>query len=128
MNLPKITKEDSCLYLTQDLCGMSTYEKCKEIVKFCDKETKLFEKEIDKAIIDIFERNGINIPNTSKSVLKQAFALLNDSGKDIVVNDIYATTIDLYSSDLIQQTKLFTIWLEDDIYLQCGVEVKEVEI
>ena len=62
MNLPKIERDDDCLYLVQDISGMEIYDKSKAIVNFCDKETKLFEKEIDKAIIDIFQANGINIP------------------------------------------------------------------
>ena len=125
MNLPKITKDNECLYLTQDISGMGLYEKSKAIVNFCDKETKLFEKEIDRAILDIFERNGINIPNTQKSVLKLAFELLKAKGKDIEVKDSYREQVDLYNSRLIRETKLFTIWLEDDKYLQCGVMVKE---
>lgn len=128
MNLPKIYKEENCIYLTQDLSNMGTYDKAKAIVRFCDKETKLFEKEIDKAILDIFERNGINIPNTQKSVLKQAFSTLKHKGKDIEVKDIYSKINDLYNSELVKQTKYFSIWLEDNDYLQCGVLIKEKEI
>ena len=128
MSLPRITRHENCLYLTQDIVGMSTYERAKAIVSFCDKETKNFEKEIDKVILDIFEKNGVNIPNTDKSVLKKAFAYLKANNKDIKVNDIYESITDLYNAELIKQTKLFTIWLEDDRYLQCGVEVEEKDI
>ena len=125
MNLPTIHKDGNCLYLTQDLSGMTLYEKSKAIVNFCDKETKAFEREIDRSILEVFERYGINIVSTDKSVLKQAFDLLKSNGIDIEVDDIYISLIDLYNSDLVKQTKLFTIWLEDDTYLQCGVEIKE---
>ena len=128
MSYAKVCKDSNCLYLTQDLSGLGTYDRAKAIISFCDKETKLFEKEIDKAILEIFERNGINVPNTDKSVLKLAFDLLKAKGKKIQVSDIYAKATDLYNSQLIKQTKQFTIWLEDDTYLQVGVEVKESKL
>ena len=87
--MTKIIKSDDCLYLVDDLWGMDTYDKSKAIVNFCDKETKRFEKEIDVAIIDIFERNGINIPNTEKSVLKKAFAMLKEKNKTIRILRYY---------------------------------------
>ena len=124
--MTKITKDNNCLYLTQDLSGLGTYDKAKAIVNFCDKETKLFEKEIDRAIIEIFERNGIQIPNTDKSVLKLAFDLLKAKGIKIDVVDNYKNSVDLYNSELIKQTKLFSVWLEDETYLQVGVEIKEI--
>ena len=127
MKLPTITREDSCLYLTQDLTDMGIYDKAKAIVNFCTKETKIFEKEVDRVVLEIFERNGINIPNTDKSVLKLAFDLLKSKGRDIVVKDIYADKVDLYNSELVKETKLFTIWLEDDTTIQCGVMVEEKE-
>ena len=127
MKLATIYKDENCLYLTQDLSGMGTYDRAKAIVNFCDKETKLFEKEIDRAILEIFERNGINIPNTDKSVLKLAFDLLKSKGKDIMIINLYATNLkSIYQSQLVKETKLFTIWLEDNRYLQCGVEIKEI--
>lgn len=126
--MTKITKDNNCLYLTQDLSGLGTYDKAKAIVNFCDKETKLFEKEIDRAILEIFERNGIKIPNTDKSVLKLAFDLLNAKGIKIDVVDNYKNYTDLYNSELIKQTKLFSIWLEDNTYLQVGVEIKEIKL
>ena len=128
MKLPTITREDNCLYLTQDISELGTYDRAKAIVSFCDKETKNFEKEIDKVLLDIFEKNGVNIPNTDKSVLKKAFAYLKANNKTIDITDIYKDTTDLYNSELIKQTKLFTIWLEDDRYLQCGVKVEEKDI
>ena len=69
MSLPKICRDENCLYLIQDISGLDTYEKAKAIVNFCDKETKRFEKEIDTAILDIFEKNGINIPSYSPTLL-----------------------------------------------------------
>jgi len=132
MNLPKIYRDENCLYLIQDVSGMGTYDKAKAIVNFCDKETKLFEKEIDKAILEIFERNGINIPSTDKSVLKKAFELLKGNGKTITITDLFKNS-QTNSCELIKETKNhFVVMLETEYIcgikkeiLQCGVEVKE---
>ena len=125
MNLPKIEVDGNCLYLIQDLWGMDTYQRAKALVDFCDKETKMFEKRIDRAIIDIFERNGINIVSTNKSVLKKALDTLKSKGKDIEVVDLLENTRD-YNIEHITNTKNhFTIMLEDRRYLQCGVCVME---
>ena len=124
-NMTKIIKSDDCLYLIDDLWGMDTYDRSKAIVNFCDKETKRFEKEIDMAIIDIFERNGINIPNTEKSVLKKAFAMLKEKKRTIDIVDLLEDVRD-YNVETIRETKNhFTVVLEDKRYLQCGVQVVE---
>ena len=126
MNLPKIEIDGNCLYLIQDLWGLDTYQKAKALVDFCDKETKKFEREIDRAIIDIFERNGINIVSTNKSVLKKALDTLNGKGKTIEIEDILKGVEDSYNVEFITNTKNhFTIMLEDKRYLQCGVCVME---
>ena len=129
MNLPKIYKEDNCLYLTQDLSGMNLYDKSKAIVNFCDKETRLFEKEIDKAILDIFEKSGIQIPNTDKKVLKLAFDLLKAKGTEIEIKDLYKYNGEIIDTDhyyIVKKTKNgFTVMLEDEIMIQCGVMIKE---
>lgn len=132
MKLPEIYKEDNCLYLTQDLSGMGVYDKAKAIVSFCDKETKLFEKEIDRAILEIFDRNGINVPSTDKSVLKLAFELLKSKGKGIEIIDLYKYSgeyIDEEHYCIVKQTRNhFTVMLEDDHLIQCGVEIKEKKL
>lgn len=129
MNLPKIERDDDCLYLVQDISGMEIYDKSKAIVNFCDKETKLFEKEIDKAIIDIFQANGINIPNTEKSVLKQAFDMLKGKGTDIEVEDTLKDYQNVDGLEFVKFTKgKFVVALEDKKYLQCCVRVKEIKI
>ena len=135
MNLPKIYKDENCLYLIQDVSEMGTYDKAKAIVNFCDKETKLFEKEIDKVILEIFERNGINIPNTDKSVLKKAFEWLKENGKTISISDLFKNS-QTDSCELIKETKNhFVVMLETEYVcgckkeiLQCGVEVKEIKL
>ena len=129
MKLATITKDNECLYLTQEIDTNNIYEKAKIIVKFCDKETKLFEKEIDRAILEIFERNGINIPNTSKSVLKLAFDLLKSKKKDIEIKNLFTQT---YMGCVeVRQTDLFGIYLESDNgkdILQAGVSIREIDL
>lgn len=128
MNLPMITKDSNCIYLTQDLWGMDLYERSKAIVDFCNKETKLFEKEIDKLLLDIFERNGINVCSTDKSVLKQAFDTLKANGKTIRINDLFKN-VPLYDTELIKETKNhFVVVLESKRFLQCGVHIQEIKL
>lgn len=130
----KIVNDENCYYLIQDISGLGIYDKAKAIVDFCDKETKKFEDTIDRAIMDIFDRNGINIPNTTKSVLNRAFQWLNIKGKDISIKDIYKNTQENEDYVKIVETKnhfsvmLETTWISGckvEI-LQCGVEVKEI--
>lgn len=125
MNLPTIEREDDCIYMLQDTGGLNGYEKAKAIVNFCDKEIKQFEKEIDRAILEILERNGINVPSTNKSVLKLAFDLLKAKGKDIAIGN---TNPFMYHCTKIKEDKLFTIYLEDDRYLQVSVRVREIDL
>ena len=126
---PKITREDNCIYLTQDIGGMNIYDRAKAIVNFVERETKELEKEIDNAILDIFEDNHIFIQSKRKSVLKKAFDTLNQIyHKDIKVRDLYKDKKDIYKTELIKTTDLFTIWLEDDTTLQVGIEIYVVEI
>lgn len=129
MNLPRIEKDDNCVYMIQDISGATEYERAKAIVNFCDKETKLFEKAIDQEISRVFERNGINVPSTDKSVLKLAFGVLKSKGKTIEVED---TLKDYYKDEKLEFVKTtkgkFTIVLEDKRYLQCCVSVEERKI
>lgn len=125
MGLPRIVKEDNCLYLIQDIGGLDTYDRAKAIVNFCDKETKRFEREIDRAITDIFERNGINIATTAKSVLKSAFATLNAKGKTIEIVDLLKDS----ECELITITKNhFNVMLEMTYISGCVKETLEVGV
>lgn len=131
MSLPKITRENNSLYLTQDISGYGEYDRAKAIVNFCDKETKLFEKEIDRVISEILEQNRINIPNTDKKVLKLAFDLLKAKGKDIEIVDLYDYGEEQPNSieyKVIKKTRNhLTVVLEENT-LQLGVEIKEIKL
>lgn len=125
MNLAKIERDNDCVYMLQDISGLQGYDRAKAIVNFCDKETKIFEREIDRAILDIFQRNGINVPSTDKSVLKLAFDRLKSKGKDIRVEN---NTENLYKCEKIKVCKLFSVYLEDDKYLQVAIRIKEIDL
>lgn len=126
MNLPTIECEDGVVWMLQDIGGVNEYERAKAIVNFCDKESKLFEKAIDREIITIFQQNGIEIPNTDKSVLKQAFDLLKTKGKSIEVEDMLKEYEKVIGLEFVKLTKgKFIVALEDKQYLQCCVSVKE---
>ena len=125
MNLPKIERDNDCIYMLQDISGLTGYERAKAIVNFCDKETKVFEKEIDRAILDIFDRNGIKVSSTKKSALKLAFDRLKAKRKSIKVENITDT---MYQCEKIQETKLFVVYLEDNDYLEVATRVKEIDL
>ena len=129
MDLPRIEKENECIYMLQDIGDSNEYDRAKAIINFCDKETKLFEKVIDQEILRVFERNGVNVPSTDKSVLKQAFGILNSKGITIETSDALEHYWKDNSLELVKTTKgKFNIVLEDKRYLQCCVRVIEKEI
>ena len=135
MSLPKICRDIDCLYLIQDISGLTTYEKSKAIVSFCDKETKRFEKEIDTMILDIFEQNDIEIPSTDKSVLKLAFDLLKSKGKSIDVVDLFKNSQHDHCEFIKETRNHFVVILETEYVcgckkevLQCGVRIGEKKL
>lgn len=129
MTLPKIEHENGNVYMIQDISGTNEYERAKAIVNFCDKESKLFEKEIDREIIEIFQRNGISIPSTDKKVLKLAFDLLNAKGKSINVIDTLENYEFIDDLEFVKLTKgKYTVAIESKKYLQCCVMIEEVNL
>lgn len=129
MTIPTIEYDNGTVYMLQDISGVNEYERAKAIVNFCDKESKLFEKAVDREIITIFQRNGIEIPTIDKSVLKLAFDLLNAKGTDIEVEDALKDYQNVDGLEFVKFTKgKFVVALEDKKYLQCCVRVKEIKI
>lgn len=125
MKLATIEREDDTLFMVQDIGDLDIYEKSKAIVNFCDKETKLFEREIGRAILEIFLANGINIPSNEKSVLKRAYNTLKGKGKTIEITDMLKDS-KLDGCEFVTLTKNhFIVLIEDNRYLQVCVRVKE---
>ena len=128
MNLPSIEVEENQVYMLQDIGDASIYDRAKAIINFCDKESKTFEKAIDREINKIFERNGISLPSTEKSVLKHAFAILNHKGKDIEITDMLKDYQKFEDLEFVKLTKgKFVVALEENRYLQCCVRVREIK-
>lgn len=123
-----LVKDDNCYYLTQDLTGMSLYQRTKTIKKFINQETKVLEDCIENEIRAIFQRNGINVYETTESVLNALFGALNEKGKDIAIVDLYKDkNIDKCIMVGTSPNKM-TVWLEDDTTLECGISVKEIDL
>ena len=123
-----LVKDDNCYYLTQDLRGMSLYQRTKTIKKFINQETKVLEDCIENEIRAIFQRNGINVYETTESVLNALFSALNEKGKDIAIVDLYKDkNIDKCIMVGTSPNKM-TVWLEDDTTLECGISVKEINL
>ena len=127
MNLPRIDQEQDTIYMLQDIGESTIYEKAKAIVNFVDKESKEFEKRLDRAMIDILERNGIKVPSTDKSVLKLAYEVLKGKGKDIEIVDTLLDYKSLGLEYVATAKGKFTIALESGRYLQCCVIIKELK-
>ena len=123
---PTITIEDNIVFLTMDLKGLDLYERGKAIRRFINSDIKIVQDYVDRLCIEIMTRNGINIPSMGKSALKRAFDSLKAKGKDITLNDFYWNK-QLMGCQVLERKDYITILLEDNRYILCGVEVKEVE-
>ena len=107
---------------------MSLYQRTKAIKKFINTETKILEDCIENEIRAIFQRNGINVYETTESVLNDLFGALNEKGKDIAIVDLYKD-IELDKCVLVGTSpNKMTVWLENDYLLQCGIEIKEIDL
>ena len=126
-NDPQITIENNTIFIVQDLKGLNLYERGKAIRRFINSDTKVVEDYVDTLCIEIMARNGININTMDKSGLKEAFDSLKAKGKDIEVCDFYLDK-QLMGCKVLNRKNYITILLEDDRYIECAVEVREVNI
>lgn len=127
MKKPKITIDDNCVFLTLDLYGLDLYERGKAIRHFVDRDTLILEDYVDELIKGCLERNDIIVTNKDKSVLKQAFDSLKAKNKDIKVINFYGSG-NLMGCRFIDCKHRITTVIEDNRYLQAGIEVKEIEL
>lgn len=124
----KITKDNNCLYLTQNISDLNLYQRAKAIRNFINNETKVLEDLVEVEIRAIFSRNGVEIQDTDKLSLEMAFECLKYLGKQIVVKDIYEN-VDLYHCVVVGKSKnKMNVVLEDNEILQVGIMVEEREI
>ena len=127
-NQPKIVIENNTVFLTLDLKGLGLYEKGKAIHRFINNDTKIVEDYADTIIRGILRRNGINVYSNDKSVLKCLFDTLKRKGKRIEIIDFYKNA-NIDNCEILKTTdNKMTVLLEEDRYLECGVEIKEVDI
>ena len=128
MNEVKLIREDNSFYLTQSLVGMSLYQRTKAIEKFIRHETKILENCIETEIKAIFQRNGINVYDTSESALNVLFSALNSKGKRIEITDLFECKVDDNCVLLGKSPNRMTVWLEDETLLECGIRIREIEV
>lgn len=126
--LPIIKIENQTIFLSLDLKGMGLYERGKAIRQFINSDTKVVEDYADTMIRAIFKKYGIYINTHDKSALASLFNALKDKGKTIDIIDFYKNA-DLSGCEIITRTKSgMTVLLEDNRYIICGVEIKEIDL
>ena len=121
----KILIEGNCIFLSMDLTGMDLYQKGKARKKFIN-DTTLVEEYADTMIRNIMRKYGIIVTTTDKNVLRCQFDTLKRKGITIEIVDFYKN-LELAECEYITTTKNgMTVILEEEKYLLCGVEVKEI--
>lgn len=122
---PQITIQDNTIFLTMDLKGLNLYERGKVIRRFINSDTKIVEDYADRLCKEILSKYGIKVKDTTASAYNEAISELNAKGKCIVITDFYQH-IDLDYCEVVQRSKnKITVLIEDNRFLQCGVEVRE---
>ena len=122
---PKIMIQDNAIFLTLDLKGLDLYQRGKAIRKFVNSDTKIVEDYADRLCKAILSKNGIKVKDTTESAYKEALDKLNAKGKRLYVIDFYKDT-NLDNCEVVQRSKnKITVLIEDNRYLECGVEVVE---
>lgn len=127
MGCVKLKQDIDTYYLSQDLRGMTLYQRTKAINQFIKHETKILENCIETHLRAIFSRNGINVYESDKSVLNGLFGALKSKGIDIEIVDIYKNA--KYDNAVVVgvSENYMTVILEDDYMLSCGIRVKEIK-
>ena len=121
-------QEDNCYYLTQDISGLTLYQKTKVIDKFVKQETKVLENCVENDLRAIFSKFGINIQDTSESALNSAFDTLKSKGKQIVIIDLYRNRVLYHCVQVGISPNKMSVWLENGYLLQCGIQVEIKEL
>ena len=125
---PKILIQDNTIFLTMDLKGLDLYERGKVIRRFINSDTKIVEDYADRLCKAILRNNGINVNDTSESTYKEALDRLKAKGKEIKITDFYEN-VNLDHCEYVQRSKnKITVLIEEDRYIQCAIEVREVNV
>lgn len=113
-----------------DLKGLDLYKRGKAIRRFINSDTKIVEDYADTMIRTIFRRYGINLGGHNEIDFEKALIELKHYGVEIIIKDFYKDIVrQPYNCEIIETTKNgMTILLEDNRYLECGVEIKEAKV
>ena len=125
-NEPKILIQDNTIFLTMDLKGLDLYQRGKVIRRFVNSDTRIVEDYADRLCKAILSKYGINVKDTSESAYKEALDRFKALGKEIKVVDFYEDT-KLDNCEIVQRSKnKITVLIEDNRFLQCAVEIREI--
>ena len=119
---PIIHKENNCYYLSQDLSGMDLYERTRAIKRFINSDTKILEECVNNEIKAIFKSKGINAYSNDESVLKGALDTFNRQYGAITLVDLFKKPIE--RCEKIDNKNGMTIVIEDNRFIECGMEIK----
>ena len=124
-NDPKLTIQDNTIFLTLDLKGLDLYQRGKAIRKFVNSDTKIVEDYADRLCKAILSKYGIKVKDTTELAYKEALDRFNAMGKILTVIDFYRDT-NFDNCEIVQRSKnKITVLIEDDRYIEAGVEVVE---
>lgn len=106
--------------MSQDINGLSIYERAKVIEHFINKDTKVLEMALENYLRQVLRDYGIIPQDGSNSALERAFLQLENNGKKIDIVDRY---YELENERIIGESpNKMTIINENDI-LSCAMEV-----
>ena len=110
--------------LSQDIRGLSTYERAKAINNFINKETNVLETCVENHVRSVLMKYGCLPIDGSKSALKRAFGDLEYlHHKSIDIRNRY---VEMQETIVGENTKnKMTVINEDDI-LSCAVEIEVI--
>lgn len=120
---PTIYRDNNCFYLIQDLQGLDLYERTRAIKRFISSDIKILEECVNTEIKALFKAKGINVYSSDESVLKRAYSEYTSKYGELSIVDLFKDEID--HCEIVQQKDNLTIVIEDDRYLQCGIQLKE---
>ena len=125
INTYKGENENSIIFvLSQDISGLSTYERAKAINNFMNKETKVLEIAIETHLRQVLKDNGIFVQDGSKQALERAFIELEHKGIEIAIYDRY---LDLKHEQIIGESSNQMTIIEEDGLLSCAMEVEVIK-
>ena len=110
--------------LSQDIRGLSTYERAKAINNFINKETNVLETCVDNHVRNVLAKYGCLPIDGSKSALKRAFSDLEYlHHKSIDIRNRY---VEMQETIVGENEKNKITVINEDGILSCAVEVEVI--